>query len=179
MIQGAIDALHAAENASDELHLFDLAKFALEAGEAFAQGIVDTAQKSIDALAACTEFLAFNVADKALLFAKNNSKELNLARHAVEVTESAVNLGLDIGEWAVNHAGRLIDLTKVEFFRSIASLIADGSPLIVNVEGLVLGERVEIHIRWQPHFNLVEFIKALFNELWEMMKKIGTDLLKG
>ena len=179
LIQGAIDALHAAETASDELHLFDLAKSALEAGEALVQGIIDTAQKSVDALAACTEFLAFDVAEKALLFAKDNTKELNLARHAVEVTEGAVNLGLDIAEWAVNHAGKVIDLTKVEFSGSIASLIADGPPLMVNVQGLVLGTRVDIHIRWQPHFNLMEFIKALFNELWEMMKKIGTEFLKG
>ena len=57
LIQGAIDALHAAGNLSDELHLFDLAKSALEAGEAMVQGIIDTGQKRLDALATCTKFL--------------------------------------------------------------------------------------------------------------------------
>ena len=83
------------------LHLFDLTKSALEAGEELAQGIINTAQKSVDALTACTESLAFNVAEKALLFAKNNDEGLNLARYAIDVTAGAVNLGFDIGEWAV------------------------------------------------------------------------------
>ena len=63
LIQGAIDALHAAGNLSDELHLFDLAKSALKAGEAMPQGIIDTAQKGLDAHATYTEFLLSNVAE--------------------------------------------------------------------------------------------------------------------
>ena len=51
------------ENLSDELHSFDLAKSALKAGEVMAQGIIDTAQKGLDARATYTEFLFFNVAE--------------------------------------------------------------------------------------------------------------------
>ena len=67
------------ENLSDKLHLFDLAKSVLEAGEAMVQGVIDTAQKDLDALAACTELLVFKVVKKDLLFAKHNNEELNLA----------------------------------------------------------------------------------------------------
>ena len=59
-----LDALHAAGNLSDELHLFGLAKSALEAGEAMAQGIIDTAQKGLNALATCTEFLVSTLRKK-------------------------------------------------------------------------------------------------------------------
>ena len=79
MIQGAINALHAMENLSDKLHLFDLAKSVLEAGEAMTQGIIDTAQKDLDAIVACTELLVFKVVRKDLLYAKHNNEEVNLA----------------------------------------------------------------------------------------------------
>ena len=80
-----------------------------------AQGIIDTAQKGLNALAAYTEFLVFNVAEKDLLFVKHNNKEFDLARHAIDVTEGVVSLVLDIREWTVDQAGTLIDLGKVEF----------------------------------------------------------------
>ncbi|MCJ1396724.1 hypothetical protein MMC18_009616 [Xylographa bjoerkii] len=178
LIQSGIDALHAAETVSEELHVFDLAKSAPEAGEAAAQGLINGAQRTVDAPASCTEFLAFDVAEKALEFAENNTKELNLARHAVELAEGAVNLGLDFGSWAVSHGGKLVNITKVEFSGSIESLIADGPPLQVTIEGFLFGEEISLHIVWQPHFNLVEFIKALFTELWEMIKTEATDLVK-
>ncbi|KAK6519149.1 hypothetical protein TWF281_003838 [Arthrobotrys megalospora] len=169
-VQTAIDAVNLAETACEELDLFNAARAALDEGCRIAQRAVDVAQVAVDQLAACAEFLAFDVAEKALEFAKNNTKELNLARHAVELAEGAAHLGLDIAQWAASHLGKLIDINKIEFEGSLKSLIADGPPLRVLIQGMLCGDQFAIEVVWQPHFNLLAFIKALFTRLWEMIK---------
>ncbi|KAF4496842.1 hypothetical protein FAGAP_6997 [Fusarium agapanthi] len=69
-IEAASEAVSVAKTASEELHVFEAAKGALDAGESVAQGAINTAQDAVNALAACTEFLAFDVAEEGL------SKEL-------------------------------------------------------------------------------------------------------
>ncbi|KAI1759626.1 hypothetical protein GGR53DRAFT_527038 [Hypoxylon sp. FL1150] len=179
VIQVAIDALHAAEHASDELHVFDVARDALQKGEAAAQGIIAGAQSTVDSLAECGEFIAFDAAEKALKFAQDNTSELNLARHAVEVAEGAVNIGLDMAQWAADHAGKLFNITKIEFSGSVRSLVhADESspPLTATIEGIVWGETINIQIVWKPDFDLVQFIKELFLQLWENIKRFAKEV---
>lgn len=140
LIRGAKEALHAAETACDELHLFDIAKEALRSGEVLAQGCISGAQSAVDGLASCGEFIAFDAAEKALAFARDNTKELDVMRHAVEVAEGAVNLGLDIGKWVVQHAGKIFNITKLEFSGSARSLLhpsEGGTALRVTVEGTI------------------------------------------
>ncbi|KAF3908877.1 hypothetical protein AA313_de0203343 [Arthrobotrys entomopaga] len=169
-VQVAIDAVRVAEEACKELDVFNAARRALDEGCKVAQGVVDGAQVAVDKLASCTEFLAFDVAEKGLEFAKNNTKELKLARYAVNLAEGAAHLGLDIAKWAASHIGKLIDINKIEFDGSLKSLIADGPPLRVLIEGMLCGDQFSIELVWQPHFNLVAFIKSLFDRLWEIIK---------
>ncbi|RSL59533.1 hypothetical protein CEP54_007216 [Fusarium duplospermum] len=180
LIQDAIDALHAAQTASEELHVFDLARDALGAGESIAQGMINGAQEAVDGLSKCGEFIAFDASEAALRFAQSNTSELNLARDAVEVAEGAVNMGLDMGKWAMQHAGQVFNIRKMEFSGSTKSLVAaDAStpPLVMNIEGTVLGEDFQVHIQWKPHFNLVELIKELFTMIWEKIKELAKHLI--
>lgn len=66
IIQGAIDALHAAEHASNELHVLDFACDALKTGESVAQNMINGAQEAVDGLARRGEFIAFDAAEAAL-----------------------------------------------------------------------------------------------------------------
>jgi hypothetical protein len=180
VIQRAIDALHAAEHASDQLHVFDFARDALKAGESVAQSMINGAQDAVDGLARCGEFIAFDAAEAALKFAQANTSELNLARHAVEVAEGAVNMGLDVAQWAVDHAGKFFNITKVEFSGSVRSLVhaeEGGPPLTATVEGTVLGHEINVHIVWKPDFDLVRFIKELFQMLWDKIKEFAKQVL--
>ena len=174
-IQYAIDALHEAEHLSDELQVFDYAKEALKRGEVVALGMVSGAQGAVDGLSHCGEFIALDAAEKGLKFAQDNTSELNLARHAVVVAREAVNIGLDIGRWAVQHAGQIFDIRKIEFSGSVRSLVhaeEGGPPLTATIEGTVLGEEIRIDIVWKPGFDLVRFIKELFAMLWEKIKQL-------
>ncbi|KAH8678491.1 hypothetical protein BX600DRAFT_376982 [Xylariales sp. PMI_506] len=180
LIETAVDALRLAETASDELQVFNLARDALRAGESVAQDLISAAQNSVDALASCVEFVAFDVAEKALKFAQENTSELNLARHAVELAAGAVNVGLDVGRWAVEHAGKIFNISKIEFSGSARSLIhADegGPPLRAQVVGTVFGEDIEIIIVWKPDFDLVRFIKELFAMIWDKIQLLSKELL--
>jgi hypothetical protein len=68
-------------------------------------------------------------------------------------------------KWTVDHAGKLLNITKVEFSGSVRSLVhADegGPPLTATVKGTVLGYEINVHIVWKPDFDLVRFMKELF-----------------
>ncbi|KLO19379.1 hypothetical protein SCHPADRAFT_935442 [Schizopora paradoxa] len=177
LVEAAQSGLKSVEEACDELNVFNAAKEALRAGEGIAHGMISTAQAGVDALANCAEFVAFDVAEKALKFAQENTSELNLARHALTVAEGAVNVGLEIGNWAVSHAGEIFNIRKMEFSGSVRSLTSkDGPPLRVAVEGVVFGEKVDFELVWKPHFDLVEFIKELFRLLWAEIQRMAKEL---
>ncbi|KAJ7214541.1 hypothetical protein GGX14DRAFT_611121 [Mycena pura] len=176
-IQAAEEALELARTASEELHVFDLAKAALAAGEAVVQASLNTAQAAVDGLSSCAEFVAFDTAEAALKFAQANTSELNLARHAVDLVEDAVEFGLDIGKWAVEHAGKAFNIRKVEFSGSVRSLTSeDGPPLTVKIQGTVLGHDIDLDIVWKPRFDLIKFIKELFALLWEKLKALVKEM---
>ncbi|KAJ3530722.1 hypothetical protein NM208_g9199 [Fusarium decemcellulare] len=113
---------------------------------------------------------------RRLQFARDNTSELNLARHAVEIGEAAVDIGLDMAKWAVEHAGKMFDIQKVEFEGSLQGLVGDGPPLRVKIEGVVFGDRFEVEIVWKPEFNLIKFIKELFGKLWELIKEAAAAI---
>lgn len=91
-----------------------------------------------------------------------------------------MNLGLDVAQWAVEHAGKLFNITKTEFSGSVRSLVHSdegGPPLTATVEGTVLGERIDVHIAWKPKFDLVLFIKELFQAIWEKLQEFAKQIL--
>ncbi|KAJ4171915.1 hypothetical protein NW754_007511 [Fusarium falciforme] len=180
LIQGAIGGLRFAETASDELKLFELAKRGLAEGERVTQALLDAAQKAVDELSDCVEFIGFETAKKGVEFAKENTKELNLARHAVELAEDAVELELDLAKWATDHAKTTFNIRKVEFSGSVRSLVhpdEGGPPLRVKIEGTILGEEINWEIVWKPKFDLVKFIKELFTLLWEKIKELAKEIV--
>ncbi|KAM6509602.1 hypothetical protein FALCPG4_017253 [Fusarium falciforme] len=180
LIQGAVEGLRFAETASDELKLFELAKRGLAEGERVTQALLDAAQKAVDELSDCVEFIGFETAKKGVEFAKENTKELNLARHAVELAEDAVEQELDLAKWATDHAKTTFNLRKVEFSGSVRSLVhpdEGGPPLRVKIEGTILGEEINWEIVWKPKFDLVKFIKELFTLLWEKIKELAKEIV--
>ncbi|KAK6329938.1 hypothetical protein TWF718_003365 [Orbilia javanica] len=176
IVRGMEEALHAAEHASDELRVFELAKGALEEGERFAQGLINTAQEGVDALNKCVEFVAFEASNQALEFTKNNTSQLNLARQAANLAEGAAEWGLNVGKWLAQNSGKLIDIQMVEFSGSIKGLVGGGPPLKVVIGGILLGDHFQIELTWQSEFNLEKFIKALFEKIWEILKQAALSL---
>ncbi|KAK4185850.1 hypothetical protein QBC35DRAFT_465229 [Podospora australis] len=186
IVQRATQALEDTEKRSPELEASTQAKGELEESQTVMDAMVSPAQKGFDERHKCAEYLAVAAAEKALTGAQNNTVEVELARQACELAEQdsssfaddILEVGLNIGKWIASAAAELINITKIEFSGSISSLIADGPPLIVNVQGKLLGQDIDLHINWQPHFNLAKFIKAIFSDLWEMIKNAAGKFLE-
>ena len=69
-----------------------------------------------------------------------------------------MHLGLDVAQWAVEHAGKLFNITKIEFSGSVRNLVHSdegGPPLTATVEGTALGQAVDVHIVWKLELALV------------------------
>ncbi|KAK7423709.1 hypothetical protein QQX98_000899 [Neonectria punicea] len=179
LTQEAINALTIDQTASQELRLFEGAKKGLVDAELTGQALINTSQKAVNDLSSCVEFIAFDLAQQALKFAKENTNELNLARHAVKVMEDAADLGVDLAKWATDHAAKTFNIREVKFSGSVASLVNAGeksAPLTASIKGTVLGENIDWAIVWKPNFNLVNFIKELFKLLWEKIQQMAKEI---
>ncbi|KAF5630147.1 uncharacterized protein FTJAE_8298 [Fusarium tjaetaba] len=185
MVQCAAQALEDVEKRSCERGAATQAKAALADSQEIMELMVSGAGKAFDDRFNCAEHLAVISAEKALQAALNNTVDIELARQACELAEQdsssfaddIMSVGLNIGRWIASAAADLINITKIEFSGSISSLVANGPPLIVNVQGKLLDQDINLHINWQPNFNLAEFIKAIFRDLWEIIKNVASDFL--
>ncbi|KAI1858009.1 uncharacterized protein JN550_012902 [Neoarthrinium moseri] len=185
-VRCAAQALEDAEKRSPELETSTRAKAVLADSQTVMDSIISPAEKAFNGRFKCTEYLAVATAEKALAAAQSNTVDIELARQACELAEQdsssfandILEVGLNIGKWIASAAAELINITKIEFSGSISSLVADGPPLIVNVQGKLLGQDIDLHINWQPHFNLAKFIKAIFSDLWEMIKNAAGKFLE-
>jgi hypothetical protein len=109
-MDGESEAVNVARTASEELDVFEAVKNALDAGEILTQGAINTTKGAVNALAGRAEFVALHFAEKGLQFARDNTSELNLAKHAVEIGEKAVDVGLHMAKWVVEQAGSIFDI---------------------------------------------------------------------
>ncbi|KAL2690160.1 hypothetical protein Neosp_004228 [[Neocosmospora] mangrovei] len=185
VVQRATRALEDAEKRSPELETSTQAKAVIADSQAVLDSMVSPSEKAFNERYKCAEYLAVATAEKALAATQSNTVEIELARQACELAEQdsssfaddILDVGLNIGKWIASAAAELINITKIEFSGSISSLIADGPPLIVNVQGKLAGQDINLHINWEPHFNLAKFIKAIFSDLWEMIKNAASKFL--
>ncbi|KAK3314082.1 hypothetical protein B0H66DRAFT_523455 [Apodospora peruviana] len=186
IVQHATWALQDAEKRSRELETSTQAKAVLADSQTVMDSMVSPAEKAFNERHKCAEYLAMAAAEKALVAAQSNTVEIELARQACELAEQdsssfaddILEVGLNIGKWIASAAAELINITRIEFSGSISSLVADGPPLMVKVQGKLLGQDIDLHINWQPHFNLAKFIKAIFSDLWEKIKNAAGKFLE-
>ncbi|KAL0933939.1 uncharacterized protein CTRU02_210738 [Colletotrichum truncatum] len=186
IVQCAAQALDDAEKRSPELDASTQAKAVLRESQRVVESMVSPAEKAFAERYKCAEYLAVVKTEKDLENALKNTVEIKLARQACELAEQdsssfaddVLSVGFNIGKWIASAAAELININKIEFSGSISSFVADGPPLIVNVQGNLLGQDIDIHIEWQSHFKLAEFIKAIFSNLWEMIKDAASKFLE-
>jgi hypothetical protein len=186
LVEDAQRRLTATQTTSSEQQALAATKSLLEGGSEKSQSMIAPAEKAYNDRFKCTEYGAVTKAEKALKSAQSNSVELELARQACELVEEdyssfaddILEVGLNIGKWIASAAAELINITKIEFSGSTASFTENGPPLIVKIEGKLLGQPIDIDISWQPNFNLGKFIKAIFSQLWETIKDAAGKFLE-
>ncbi|KAK3352468.1 hypothetical protein B0T25DRAFT_631239 [Lasiosphaeria hispida] len=186
LVQRAEQALEDAQNRSPEQAASTQAKSLLADSQTAMDFMISPAKKAFNERYTSPEYLAVAAAEKSLASIQSNTVEIELAQQACDLAaqdsssfaDDILEVGLNIGKWIASAAAELINITKIEFSGSISSLVAGGPPLTVNVEGKLLGQNIDLHIEWQPNFNLAKFIKAIFEDLWEMIKNSACKFLE-
>ena len=173
LVNAAETALETARTTCNELKVWDSAKEILVSAAKLAVAAINAAQKAIDGLLSCAEYLAYEAATEALKFAKANSKDLDIAKHAVSVVQDGTDLVLEAGQWMVNAAGNIFDVQKVHVQGSLQALLSEDpekkKPLIAHVEFRFMGHEDVIDINYLPG-STGAFLKGLFEEVWTRFK---------
>jgi len=119
----------------------------------------------VDNLASTTEGVAFTAATNGLNFAKNNTADLDIARHALDTVQAAAAIALDVSKWMVNHVGNFFNITLVELKGTLRGLVDVGAPMKVRVKGLVAGNAVDYIIDYSIG-RTPDLVKTLFERVW-------------
>lgn len=187
LVSQASQALYDVERSSSEIKASTQAKAAVVTGEETARSMVSGAQRAFDELKKTAEYAALEEARKDLAKAQGKSAEVELARQACQLVaenkpslwDEVLDLGAKIAKWLLEAAGEIINITKISFSGSSASFRDGGPPLKCKIEGKLVGEDIDIDLSWKPDFDIVKFIKAIFSELWEMIKEALSKFFEG
>jgi hypothetical protein len=164
-IAAATTALENTKNSSAESAAFAAANKALIDFLAASAAAVGAAQTAVDNLASSTEGVAFTAATNALNFAKNNTADLDIARHALDTAQAAADIALDVSKWMVNHVGNFFNITLVELSGTLRGLVDIGSPMKAHIVGVIAGNNVDYTLDYSIG-RTPELIKGLFERVW-------------
>lgn len=109
---------------------------------------------------------------------KQNTCQL-MAENKPNLWDEVLDPGVKIAKWLLEMAGDIINATMILFSGSSTSERDDGAPLTCKIEGKLVGDDTDIDRSWKPDLTLSNFIKAIFNELWEMIKEAVSKFFEG
>lgn len=164
-VASATTALNAARNSSAESVAFSAANKALQDFLTASTTVVAAAQSAVDNLASTTEGVAFATATNALNFAKNNTADLDIARHALDTAQAASAIALDVSKWMVNHVGNFVNITLVELKGTLRGLVDVGRPMTAHIKGMIVSNALDYTIEYSIG-RTPDLIKALFEKIW-------------
>jgi hypothetical protein len=164
-IASATTALDAARSSSTESLAFGAANKALQDFLAKSVTVLATAQAAVDNLASTTEGVAFTAANDAFNFAKNNTADLDIARHALDTVQAAAEIALDVSKWMVDHVGNFVNITLIELSGTLRGLVDIGQPMKAHIRGVIAGSAIDYTIDYSIG-RTPDLIKALFEKIW-------------
>jgi hypothetical protein len=164
-VNAATTALDTAKNSSTESFAFSAANKAMQDFLIASAAAIAIAQAAVDNLANTTEGVAFTAATNALNFAKNNTADLDIARHALDTAQAAEEIALDVSKWMVDHVGNFVNITLVELSGTLRGLVDVGQPMKAHVKGMIASSPIDYAIDYSIG-RTPDLIKALFEKIW-------------
>jgi hypothetical protein len=134
-----------------------------------------SANAALTALSSSVEYATFHSAQQALAFANSNTKDLDIARHALNVAQASENAALQATAWMVNHAGNFLNLTSVELSGTLKGLCDNGQPMKAHIIGMVADKRVDVTLDYNIG-KTPDLIKDLFERIWGLLTAAATTL---
>jgi hypothetical protein len=164
-IAAATTSLDNIKNSSAESAAVTTANKALTDFLATSAVLIGTAQSALDSLASSTEGVAFTAASTALDFAKNNTADLDIARHALDTAQAASDIALDVSKWMVDHIGNFFNITLVELAGTLRGLLDVGAPMRAHLVGVIAGNNIDYTLDYSLG-RTPELVKSVFERVW-------------
>ncbi|KIW64985.1 hypothetical protein PV04_07278 [Phialophora macrospora] len=174
-LTAAQSALDAAKSTSVGALAFQAANKALSEFLDTANAAVTAAQNVVDNLSTTAEGVAFTLAQTALAAAKNNTADLDIARHALAVAQASVTTALDVSQWMVDHVGNFVNITLVELSGTLRGLVDLGKPMVAHVTGVVVESAFDYTLDYSLG-RTPDLIKSLFERVWGDLSGGGIKL---
>jgi hypothetical protein len=174
-LTAAQSALDAAKSTSVEALAFQAANKTLSEFLDTANAAITAAQTAVDNLSTTAEGAAFTLAQTALAAAKNNTADLDIARHALAVAQASVTTALDVSQWMVNHVGNFVNITLVELSGTLRGLVDLGRPMVAHVKGVVVESAFDYTLDYSLG-RTPDLIKSLFERVWADLSGGGIKL---
>jgi hypothetical protein len=133
--------------------------------QAVAATALNAAQAAVNNIGSTAEGIAFTAATNALNAAKNNTADLDVARHALDVAQAAESAALDVSKWMVNHVGNFVNIQLVEMSGTLRGLVDIGKPMVAHVKGLIADVAFDYTLDYSIG-RTPDLVKALFEKVW-------------
>ncbi|MCJ1353311.1 MAG: hypothetical protein MMC33_003296 [Icmadophila ericetorum] len=160
--------LQAAKKECNQSKAWDVAKATLKAFMDAEAAIVTDAEKALVALESCGEKLAYEAALAALNIARAGTKEIDLARHAVQLVEDGVDGMADLGTWMVSHVGNIFNIRSLKLSGSLGKSMMK-TPLVCAIEGVFAEKEVKFEVDFVPG-KAEEMMKKAFEKILAELK---------
>ena len=174
-INTAQAALDQTKTSSAEALAVKSANASLDAFMKTQSQLLANANAGLAALQSSAEYAAFHTAQTALAFANSNTKDLDVARHALDVAQASENAALQATQWMMNHAGNFLNLTSVELSGTLKGLCDNGQPMKAHVVGMVADKKVDVTLDYNIG-KTPDLIKSLFEHMWGILTGGTTTL---
>ena len=169
IVQGAKDALAAAQKGSQHLHLWDIAKKALTDVVEAENALVQAAEEAVLTLTKSAEWVAYKTAQGALEVARAGTHEIDVAKTGLKLVEKDVDAVADAAMWLVGHAGNVFNITKITLEGSLQAATKNVK-LKATIIGKFANKDLRFSIRYTPG-DAVQFVKDAFEAVWTEVKK--------
>jgi hypothetical protein len=171
----ATAALESARNSSTEATAVAAANKAFSDFLAASTAVISSAQSAVDTLSETAEGVSFTAATNALNFAKNNTADLDIARHALNTVQAAAEVALDVSKWMVDHVGNFFNITLVQMSGTLRGLVDLGEPMLARVKGEVAGNALDYSLQYSIG-RTGDLLKRLFEKIWAELSEGGIRL---
>ena len=145
----------------------DVANQALTAYWSVENGVLQGLQAAVDRLASTAEGVALSIANAALDVARANTKDLELAKAAVNVAGQAGDAVMDAGDWIVSHMVNILNVQKLDVDGDLRNVL-QGGELSANVIGKFVEQDVDVRIGFVPGKGEL-LAQSLFHRLMELV----------
>lgn len=170
LVAAAGSALTLVQTSGVEQQLANTAKQALSAYQAAGAGVLQGLQAAFDRLASTAEAAAFGAANASLQLAQANTKDINLAKSAVDFAGKGANGVLDAGNWVASHSLNILNIRSVDVSGDLRGLLQQGKELNAHVVGTFAEKNVDVSVNFSPGKG-EEMAKNLFQQLMNDVDK--------